>query len=115
MRLCAAADKAHSPPKAVYGDDYLSIDLDIRQVRVNGELIKLTPTEYDLLALLVRNKGQTLEFRHILENIWGVEYIAETDYVRTYIWQLRRKLEPDPKNPRYLLTEWNVGCRFELD
>ena len=80
---------------------------------VNGELIKLTPTEYRLLALLVENKGQTLEFRHILENVWGAEYIAEADYVRTYIWQLRRKLEPDPRNPRYLLTELNVGYRFE--
>lgn len=115
VALRRTRSEAHTSQKVIYSDDYLSIDLDARQVSVNGKPVKLTPTEYKLLALLVESGGQTLEFHHILESIWGTEYLSETDYVRTYIWQLRRKLEPDPKNPRYLLTELNVGYRFELE
>lgn len=99
--------------EGTYGDDYLSIDLNARRVAVSGELIRLTPTEYKLLALLVRNRGCVLEFRHILESVWGMEYVDEIDYVRTYVWHLRHKLEPDPKNPRYLVSELNIGYRFE--
>jgi two-component system KDP operon response regulator KdpE len=97
----------------VYSDGYLLIDLDARQVSCDGELVKLTPTEYKLLAYMVKNKGRWLEFRQILENVWGFEYIDDIDYLRVYIWHLRRKLEPDPKNPIYLLNELNVGYRFE--
>lgn len=101
------------PEKVTYDDDYLSISLDERRVTVSGELVKLTPTEYKLLALLIKNKGRVLSFQHILENVWGADYVTETDYVRTYIWHLRRKIEPDPGNPRYLLSELDVGYRFE--
>ena len=102
-----------TPSEEGYSDDYLSINLDDRRVLVNGELVSLTPTEYKLLALLVKNNGRVLEFRHILESIWGPEYVDETDYVRTYVWHLRRKLEPDPKNPRYMVSELSTGYRFE--
>ena len=115
-RVRAALRRARTTlvsPEEGYSDDYLSINLDDRRALVNGELISLTPTEYKLLTLLVRNKGHVLTFRHILESIWGPEYVNETDYVRTYIWQLRCKLEPDPKNPRYLLNELDVGYRFQ--
>jgi two-component system KDP operon response regulator KdpE len=101
------------PPGVTYDDDYLSIDLDARRVVVNGELVDLTPTEYGLLALLVENKGRALEFRQILESVWGFEYVDEVDYVRVYVWHLRRKIEPDPKNPRYVINVPNVGYRFE--
>ena len=96
-----------------YSDDYLSIDLDARRVTVNGEVVKLTPTEYKLLAMLVKNKGRLLEFRQLLEGVWGFEYIDDIDYLRVYVWYLRRKLEPTPQNPIYILNELNVGYRFE--
>lgn len=104
---------AIAPQKISYSDDYVSIDLDARRVTIDGELVRLTPTEYKLLALLVENQGQTLSFGQILECVWGAEYVTEVDYVRTYIWHLRRKLEPNPKRPRYLLSELDVGYRFE--
>jgi two-component system, OmpR family, KDP operon response regulator KdpE len=96
-----------------YADDYLTVDLAQRRVTVEGQLVKLTPTEFKFLAYLVKNKRRVLEFRQILENVWGFEYINDVDYLRVYIWHLRRKLERDPKNPRYLLNELNVGYRFE--
>ena len=98
---------------ATYSDDYISIDLEAHRVTINGEAIKLTPTEYKLLAILVKNKGRLLEFRQLLENVWGFEYIDDIDYLRVYIWYLRRKIEPDPQNPIYILNELNMGYRFE--
>lgn len=99
--------------RPTYRDDYLSVDLETRRVTVNDKAVKLTPTEYKLLALLVKNKGRILEFRTMLEQVWGFEYIDELDYLRVYIWHLRRKLEPDSKNPIYLVNELNTGYRFE--
>ena len=117
-RVRAALRRARSEQvapegEATYSDDYLSINLDTRRVYVSGELTKLSPTEYKLLALLVRNKGRVVGFRHILKSVWGMEYADEIEYVRTYVWHLRCKLEPDPKNPRYLISELSVGYRFE--
>ena len=97
----------------IYSDDYMSVDLDARRVTVKGEVVKLTPTEYKLLAMLVRNKGRLLEFRQLLEGVWGFEYIDDIDYLRVYIWYLRRKLEPNPQKPIYILNELNTGYRFE--
>ena len=111
--LRRARTEAVVPEEMTYGDDHLSIDLNARRVLVNGELIKLTATEYKLLSLLVRNGGRVLEFRHILESVWGIEFVDEIDYVRTYVWHLRLKLEPDPEHLRYLLSEQNIGYRFE--
>ena len=96
-----------------YDDDYLCIDLNTRRVTVNGALVRLTPIEYKVLVLLVENKRWVVEFQQILEHVWGFEYIGEIGYVRTYVWRLRNKIEPDPKNPRYLLSESDVGYRFE--
>ncbi len=117
-RVRAALRRARTEPvvsssgRVTCDDSYLCIDLDARRVAVNGELVELTPTEYKLLALLVENKGRTLEFCEILENVWGFEYVNEIDYVRVYVWHLRRKIESDPKKPRYLINELNVGYRF---
>jgi two-component system KDP operon response regulator KdpE len=96
-----------------YADDYLTMDFKERRVTVDGELIKLTPTEYRLLAYLVQNDGSWLTFREILQNVWGWEYQDDVDYVRVYVWHLRQKLEEDPKNPQYIQTETGVGYRFE--
>jgi DNA-binding response OmpR family regulator len=98
---------------AVYNDGYLAVDLETRRITVDGKPVKLTPTEYRLLSYLVQNKGRVLEFQQILENVWGFEYIDDIDYLRVYIWHLRRKIEPNPKKPVYLLNELSVGYRFE--
>lgn len=116
-RIRANLRRAHAEPTpadlATYSDDYMSIDLDTRRIIVKGQPVKLTPTEYKLLAILVKNKGRLLEFRQLLEGVWGFEYIDDIDYLRVYIWYLRRKLEPDPQNPVYILNELNTGYRFE--
>lgn len=111
--LRRARTEALDPSGVTYDDDYLAIDLDARRVMVSGELVQLTPTEYRLLVLLVSNGGRVIEFRQILESVWGFEYVDDLDYVRVYVWHLRRKVEPDPKNPRYLINVPNVGYRFE--
>lgn len=95
-----------------YDDGYLRIDLNERRVDVNHAPVKLTPTEFKLMAALVRNRGRVVTFRQLLEDVWGFAYIDEVDYLRVYIWHLRRKLEPDPKQPIYFLNELNVGYRF---
>ena len=97
----------------IYSDDYLTIDLRQRRMLVDGQLVKLTATEYRLLSYLLHNPSQILTFRQILENVWGGEFKDNTDYVHVYVWHLRRKLEQNPKSPRYILTEHGVGYRFE--
>lgn len=93
-------------------DDYLHLDFNRRQVFIDGEEIKLRPTEYRLLYHLVQNAGYTLTHEMILSKVWGYEYRDESQYVRLYITYLRQKIEPDPSNPRYILTERGVGYRF---
>jgi two-component system, OmpR family, KDP operon response regulator KdpE len=93
-----------------FGD--LEIDLAGHIVRLRGEEVRLTPTEFALLEQLVINAGKVLTHRMLLQKIWGPEYSGEAEYLRVYINRLRHKLEPDPANPRYLLTEQGVGYRF---
>ncbi|GAB4271072.1 MAG: response regulator transcription factor [Candidatus Promineifilaceae bacterium] len=95
-----------------YEDGYLLIDLSLRRVEVAGEPVKLTATEYNLLSYLVQNAGLVLTHDQILENVWGSEYKGSADYVHVYVSHLRQKLEPDPKEPVYLVTEFGVGYRF---
>jgi two-component system KDP operon response regulator KdpE len=111
--LRRARVEAGADEKMIYRDDYLSIDLKTQRVTANDALIDLTPTEYRVLALLVKSRGRVIKFRQILEHVWGFEYVDEVSYVHTYIWRLRRKIEPDPKIPRYLLSTLDVGYRFE--
>jgi len=93
-------------------DDRLKIDFSRREIFVNGELVKLRPTEYRLLYHLVQNAGWVLTYDQILSRVWGYEYRNEPHYVRLYINYLRQKLEDDPSNPKYILTERGVGYRF---
>ncbi|EKD88353.1 MAG: hypothetical protein ACD_34C00590G0002 [uncultured bacterium] len=93
-------------------DDHLKIDFGRREVKLNGELVKLRPTEYRLLYHLVQNAGWVLTYDQILAKVWGYEYRDEPHYVRLYINYLRQKLEKDPANPIYILTERGVGYRF---
>ncbi len=90
-----------------------TVDLAEKAVRgEQGELVHLTRTEWDLLAILVRNPGKLVSQRQLLQDVWGPTYLSETHYLRQYMAQLRKKLEPDPARPRHLLTEPGMGYRF---
>ena len=94
----------------------IAIDLAAKSVTRNGqagtELVRLTPTEWQVLEVLVRNAGKLVTRQSLLTDIWGSEHISDTGYLRLYIAQLRKKIEPDPSRPRYLLTESGMGYRF---
>lgn len=91
---------------------HLQIDLTTRMVKKNNEFVKLTSTEYNLLSLLVRNEGKVLTHQYLLRAIWGPGYIHQSQYLRVFIAQIRKKIEEDPNRPEYLLTESGVGYRF---
>jgi two-component system KDP operon response regulator KdpE len=93
-------------------DERLKIDFDRREIWVEGKLVKLRPTEYRLLYHLVQNAGWVLTHDQLLAKVWGYEYRDEPHYVRLYVNYLRQKLEEDPSNPKYILTERGVGYRF---
>jgi two-component system KDP operon response regulator KdpE len=89
------------------------VDLAEMAVRAaDGELVHLTKTEWDLLAIMIRNPGKLVSQRQLLQEVWGPTYLNETHYLRQYMAQLRKKLEPDPTRPRHLLTEPGMGYRF---
>jgi two-component system KDP operon response regulator KdpE len=91
----------------------LEIDFDKRLLRRSGTVIHLTPTEFDLLALLMKNEGTLLTHKKLLQAIWGPEYGDELEYLRSYVRTLRKKLEDNPAQPKYILTEPWVGYRFQ--
>ncbi|MCX6044846.1 MAG: response regulator transcription factor [Chloroflexi bacterium] len=99
--------------QAIYNDGYLMLDLGKHMVSVAGKLLQLTATEFRLLTYLFQNAGQVLTYQTILDRVWGWEYQDSVDYVHVYLSHLRRKVEEDPRNPRYLLTERGIGYRFE--
>lgn len=90
----------------------LSVDLSDHIARKNGEILKLTSTEFSLLALLAKNSGRVLTHQSILKEIWGFGYIGQTQYLRVFVAQLRKKIEDDPAKPKYLITESGIGYRF---
>ena len=93
-------------------DERLSVDFNRREVIVAGERIKLRPTEYRLLYHLIRNAGWTVPHDQLLQKVWGYEYRDEAHYVRLYVNYLREKIEADPSDPQYIITERGVGYRF---
>jgi two-component system KDP operon response regulator KdpE len=105
----------HAAPKEellVFQSGDLQVDLTRRLVTVKGEAVKLTPTEYALLRLMIQHAGKVLTHRQILRDVWGREYEHETHYLRVYFAQLRQKIETDPTRPTLLLTEPGVGYRL---
>lgn len=117
-RVRATLRRASSEPTlfkqhTVYSDDHLVINLHEHRVTVQGKVVHLTPTEFSLLGLLVEASPRVLSYRDLLEQVWGFEYIDDIDYLRVYIWHLRRKLEPDSRSPTYVVNELGVGYRFE--
>jgi two-component system, OmpR family, KDP operon response regulator KdpE len=105
---------ALSPAVTVYESDGLRVDLDARRVEARGWPVHLTPTEFKLLARLVRAAGKVVTHRQMLADVWGQEFVEHTHYLRLYMGQLRAKIEEKPDEPRYLLTETGVGYRLAL-
>lgn len=93
-----------------HGD--LKLDLAARTVKRNNEILKLTTTEYTLLVLFAQNEGKVLTHQYLLKQVWGPTYLNESQYLRVYIAQLRKKIENDPNKPQHLITESGVGYRF---
>ncbi len=93
----------------------LRVDFAQRSVQVDKKDVKLTPTEYDLLKALIKNSGKIMTRQMLLSQVWGTGYGADSHYLHVYIGQLRRKIEPDPANPRFILTVSGVGYRFNAD
>lgn len=91
-----------------------TVDLAAKKVTKNGSEVHLTPTEWGMLEMLVRNRGKLVGRDELLTQVWGPAYAKETQYLRVYLAQLRRKLEDDPSNPKHLLTEAGMGYRFEV-
>jgi two-component system, OmpR family, KDP operon response regulator KdpE len=111
-RLRAALRRAGSPGEPVLSVGPITVDLEKHAVTVSGKPVHLTPHEFRLLRVLAQNEGKLMTHRVILREVWGPAYGAESNYLHVYVSQLRRKLEPDPARPRYLLTEPGAGYRL---
>lgn len=109
VALRQSQDKSDEPNLTF---DTLTIDLPNHIARKNGEILKLTSTEFALLALLAKNSGRVMTHQTILKEIWGFGYVGQTQYLRVFVAQLRKKIEDDPAKPRLLVTESGIGYRF---
>ena len=112
LRRTHATRTAASAGGPAYDDGTLTVDIGCGQVLRDGTAVALTATERRLLFLLVENAGRIVPTDRILEAVWGPVYREESDYVKLYVWRLRQKIEANPEEPKYLLTERGVGYRF---
>jgi two-component system, OmpR family, KDP operon response regulator KdpE len=108
-----AAPVGTDPEEAVVSTASFTVDLIAKRVQREGADVRLTPTEWHLLEVLVRNAGRLVSQKQLLQEVWGPAYGTETNYLRVYMAQLRRKLEADPAHPRHFITEPGMGYRFE--
>ena len=115
VSLRHAARPPGAVPEPIFEAGELRVDLAERRVWRQGEEIHLTPTEYKLLATLIRHAGKVLTHRQLLKEVWGANYVNQSHYVRVYLAQLRQKIESDPTRPRLLLTEPGVGYRLRAE
>lgn len=106
--------KSASEALAPVNSGELQIDFESRRVTLKGKPVRLTPKEFELLRQLAAHVGKPMSHRRLLQSVWGPDYGEETEYLRVFINQLRKKIEPDPRNPRYIRTEPWIGYRFEL-
>jgi two-component system KDP operon response regulator KdpE len=115
-RVRAAARRGSAPTSgAVVTTNAFTVDLAARRVTARSGEVRLTPTEWHLLEILVRDPNRLITQQQLLQQVWGPAYRTETNYLRVHLANLRRKLEPDPTRPRYLITEPGVGYRFQPD
>lgn len=113
LRRAELPSSADTKKEITYSDAFLTVNVAERKILVNGEPVRLTPTEFKLFAVLLENAGRILSHRQLLESVWGWEYIDDIDHVRIYAWHLRQKIEPNPAQPRYIMTEPGVGYYFQ--
>ncbi len=113
LRRAELPSSLEAKKEITYSDAFLTVNIAERKVIVNGERVRLTPTESKLFALLLENAGRVLTHKQLLEKVWGWEYADDIDHVRIYIWHLRQKIEPDPTQPSYIMTEPGVGYYFQ--
>jgi|SRR5579864_6073364 len=113
LRAVLRRSDPDNAPATVLRIGNLKIDFDRRTLRRSGEEVRLSPTEFDLLALLMKNEGMPLTHARMLSSIWGAEYRDELEYLRSYVRALRKKIEDDPSRPKYILTEPWLGYRFQ--
>ncbi len=114
-RLTAVLRKArqnHGVFPSRFQHQNLAIDWKRFEVRIDGRAVHLSPTEFKLLSLLVERRGWVLTYDQILAQVWGPHYVGDRNNVKLYIWYLRRKLEPDPSHPRWILTKYGIGYTF---
>ena len=111
--LRRAAGATSAAPVFLAGD--LSVNFDRREVSLEGQPVKLTPTEYDLLKYMIEHAGKVLTHRMLLQEVWGQAYVDQAQYLRVFVGQLRKKIEKHPGRPRFILTDPGVGYRFCTD
>lgn len=114
IRLAIRKTNAETEQHSIIYCGDLEIDFVNRTVLKKQELVKLTATEYDLMAILLKNEGKVLTHQYLLKQIWGLSYSDETQYLRVFIAQIRKKIEDNPNKPQYLITESRIGYRFVL-
>lgn len=112
MRTALRSNLANNSADSILNFGSLIVDLVARIVKVNNQIVKFTATEYNLLTLLIKNDGRVLTHQYILKEIWGQTYSDQTQYLRVFIAQLRKKIEQDPNRPKFIITESGVGYRF---
>jgi len=111
LRRADWSEPVSSEERIARGD--IEVEMEQHKVTVRGEVLDLTPTEFNLLVYFMKNSGKTLHHRAILQHVWGTEYGDEAEYLRVYVGKLRQKIEADPLKPKYLHTEHGIGYRFE--
>lgn len=114
-RIRAATRQVNDKSKATLSFGNLIIDISKHLVSKNNQVVKLTSTEFTLLTLLAKNEGRVLTHTYILKEIWGYGYVDQAQYLRVFIAQLRKKIEDNPSQPKYLITESGIGYRFKGD
>jgi len=112
LRRAPAPDANDGAPRVIEAGDF-RVDLENRNVTVKGREVRLTPKEYDLMIHLLRHQGKVLTHRALLAAVWGGDSVEQTEYLRVFVGQLRKKIEPDPSAPRYVRTEPWIGYRFD--
>jgi two-component system KDP operon response regulator KdpE len=114
-RLRAALRRAApAEEEPVVETEHFTVNFSAKRIQTPAGEVKLTPTEWHVLEVLIRNRGRLVTQRRLLQEVWGPKYEEETNYLRVFMAQIRRKLEPDPPRPRYFITEPGMGYRFEL-
>ena len=115
VALRHVAETASGTPEPVFAVGELRVDLASRRISVGDAEIHLTPTEYRLLAILIKYAGKVVTHRQLLKEVWGPPYVEHTQYLRNFMGQLRQKLEPDPAKPRFIINEPGIGYRLKVD